>query len=64
MYNAYLCMLLSLSRNMEFSAAWFADPVFFGKYPDSMINNVGDRLPKFTDEQRVRITGSHDFYGQ
>ena len=24
-------------RYLEFQLAWFADPVFFGKYPDSMV---------------------------
>lgn len=22
---------------MDFQAGWFADPIYFGKYPDSMI---------------------------
>lgn len=52
------------SRNLIFQAAWFADPVFFGDYPDEMKDLVGDRLPSFTSAQSARIKGSHDFYGQ
>jgi len=38
------------NRKIEFEYAWFSDPLYYGKYPDSMIQLVGDRLPKFTDE--------------
>jgi beta-glucosidase len=46
----------------EFYIGWFADPIFYGKYPDSMIEKVGDRLPTFTKEQSDRIKGSVDFH--
>jgi hypothetical protein len=57
--------LLSLIviRNLEFQAGWYADPVFFGHYPQSMVEAIGDRLPTFTAEQSERIKGSYDFYG-
>lgn len=54
---------VTLCRNLEFQAGWYADPVFFGHYPQSMVDAVGDRLPKFTAEQSKRIKGSYDFYG-
>lgn len=50
-------------RYVEFQAGWFADPLFFGHYPQSMVDGVGDRLPSFTEEQRMRLLGSYDFYG-
>ena len=50
-------------RYLEFQLAWFADPVFFGKYPDSMVANVGERLPKFTPEEAAMLKGSWDFFG-
>ena len=50
-------------RYLEFQLAWFADPVFFGKYPDSMVERVGDRLPQFTPEEAAMLKGSHDFFG-
>src|SRR5690606_29717344 len=50
-------------RKIEFAISWFADPVYFGKYPDSMVAQLGDRLPTFTDEERALVEGSNDFYG-
>ncbi|KAG9542240.1 putative beta-glucosidase, partial [Aureobasidium melanogenum] len=50
-------------RKLEFSIAWFADPVYHGDYPQSMRKQLGDRLPKFTPEQRALVQGSNDFYG-
>ena len=51
------------NRKIEFAISWFADPVYFGKYPDSMVAQLGDRLPVFTDEERALVKGSNDFYG-
>ncbi|KAL3419391.1 beta-glucosidase a [Phlyctema vagabunda] len=50
-------------RKLEFSISWFADPVYFGRYPDSMIAQLGDRLPTFTPEEAALVKGSNDFYG-
>lgn len=51
------------NRKIEFSIAWFADPVHFGDYPDSMRKQLGDRLPSFTDEEKALVKGSSDYYG-
>ena len=50
-------------RKLEFSISWFADPIYFGKYPDSMIKQLGDRLPTFTAEESSLLRGSNDYYG-
>jgi beta-glucosidase len=49
-------------RHNEFTMSWFADPIVFGTYPESMIRLVGDRMPQFTEEQKVRIKGSYDYF--
>lgn len=49
-------------RKNEFSMAWFGDPIVFGRYPQSMIDRVGDRLLKFTPKQIDRLKGSYDFW--
>lgn len=54
--------VLAASRKNEFSLGWFADPIVFGDYPDSMRRWVGDRLPVFSAEQRKRLKGSYDFF--
>ncbi|PGH35333.1 beta-glucosidase [[Emmonsia] crescens] len=33
------------NRKIEFSISWFADSIYSGKYPDSMLKQLGDRLP-------------------
>lgn len=50
-------------RKIEFAISWFADPIYFGKYPDSMLKQLGDRLPTWTEEERALVQGSNDFYG-
>ncbi|MEM9527773.1 MAG: family 1 glycosylhydrolase, partial [Bacteroidota bacterium] len=50
-------------RSLEFFLGWFADPIYFGDYPDVMRERVGDRLPTFTAEEKVLITGSSDYFG-
>jgi beta-glucosidase len=50
-------------RRLDFAITWFADPVYFGKYPDSMRKQLGDRLPEFTDDEVALVKGSNDFYG-
>ena len=50
-------------RAVEFFLAWFADPIYFGKYPDVMIERLGDRLPQFTEEEIKLVKGSSDFFG-
>ena len=39
---------------------WFADPIYLGKYPDLMVKILGDRLPKFTDDEIKLVKGSSD----
>ena len=50
-------------RALEFFLGWFADPIYFGDYPESMRERVKDRLPEFTDNQKEVVTGSSDFFG-
>jgi beta-glucosidase len=50
-------------RKLEFAISWFGDPVYFGKYPDSMRKQLGDRLPEFTPEEAELVKGTNDFYG-
>lgn len=47
------------------SALWsrFLDPLVFGDYPNTMKQNVGSRLPAFTDDESKLVKGSFDFIG-
>ncbi|KAK1427311.1 hypothetical protein QVD17_15994 [Tagetes erecta] len=51
-------------RGIDFMLGWFMEPLYSGKYPNSMIKNVtDDRLPKFTKQQSKLVKGSYDFLG-
>jgi beta-glucosidase len=50
-------------RRMLWEIGWYADPMYFGDYPQEMKDLVGDRLPTFTTEQSEMLKGSSDFYG-
>ena len=39
---------------------WFADPIYLGSYPPVLVNMLGDRLPKFTEEEIALVKGSSD----
>lgn len=48
-------------RGYDFWYGWFMDPFTKGEYPASMQQIVGDRLPKFTEEEKKMVVGSLDF---
>jgi beta-galactosidase len=50
-------------RALEFFVSWFADPIYFGHYPASMVERVGERLPRFTQKESELLKGSADFFG-
>ncbi|KAH0975367.1 hypothetical protein GBA52_017266 [Prunus armeniaca] len=49
------------NRLFDFYLGWFMDPLVFGEYPKSMRELVKERLPKFTEEEKVMVKGSLDF---
>ncbi|CAI9104135.1 OLC1v1002756C1 [Oldenlandia corymbosa var. corymbosa] len=50
-------------RALDFMYGWFANPLVFGDYPESMKRLVGNRLPKFTAKESKLVKGSYDFIG-
>ena len=49
-------------RNFDFAIGWFGGPWTDGDYPQSLKNTLGDLLPTLTEEEKVSIKGSCDFY--
>lgn len=47
-------------EKMDFALGWFADPIYLGYYPESMIKRLGDRLPKLTEEEIRMVKGSSE----
>ncbi|XP_014491497.2 beta-glucosidase 12-like [Vigna radiata var. radiata] len=50
-------------RAIVFLYDWFMEPLNSGSYPVEMVNNIGERLPKFSMEQSLMAKGSFDFLG-
>ncbi len=50
-------------RALEFFLGWFADPVYFGDYPEVMKERIGDKLPRFSEKEKELLKGSSDFFG-
>ncbi|ESW21072.1 hypothetical protein PHAVU_005G039200 [Phaseolus vulgaris] len=51
------------SRALDFFFGWYAHPVTYGDYPESMKSSVGARLPTFTKVQSEGLKKSIDFLG-
>lgn len=39
------------------------DPLYFGDYPESMRDRLGDQLPEFSEEDKELLKSSTDFIG-
>ncbi|KMT14694.1 hypothetical protein BVRB_4g074620 isoform A [Beta vulgaris subsp. vulgaris] len=50
-------------RRLAFQLGWYLDPIFFGDYPQVMHERLGDKLPKFSQEERDLLQNSIDFIG-
>ncbi|GLJ09638.1 hypothetical protein SUGI_0113190 [Cryptomeria japonica] len=55
--------MAAAQRSRDFQLGWFLHPIIYGKYPDSMVEIVGTRLPKFSEEQSKIVKGSIDILG-
>ncbi|KAM0941498.1 putative beta-glucosidase [Dioscorea sansibarensis] len=55
--------IAAAKRSLDFMFGWFMNPLVYGDYPFSMRVYVGNRLPKFTEEQSKLVKGSFDFIG-
>lgn len=49
-------------RGLDFQLGWFSDPIFKGDYPEDMKKRLGSRLPTFTEEQKLLLKGSSDYF--
>jgi len=61
--SRYMRNCEAAERTRQFFLGWFADPVYFGDYPELMKVRLGDRLPTFTPAERALMKGSSDFFG-
>lgn len=50
-------------QDFIFSNTWWADPIFFGKFPDEAYEKFADRMISFTPEEFALVSQRLDFYG-
>eukprot|EP00930_Biecheleria_cincta_P017945 TRINITY_DN14127_c0_g1_i2.p1 TRINITY_DN14127_c0_g1~~TRINITY_DN14127_c0_g1_i2.p1 ORF type:complete len:677 (-),score=108.19 TRINITY_DN14127_c0_g1_i2:126-2156(-) len=50
-------------RALDWQLGWFADPIYKGRYPETMRKRCQDRLPTFTPMEIEILKGSADFFG-
>jgi len=50
--------LKAVQCSIDFWMAWFADPIYFGDYPECMKERLGEHLPRFTEEEKEMLKGS------
>lgn len=53
----------AVARGLDFEFGWIVNPITYGDYPKIMRVMVGDRLPRFTEEEVRMVRGSYDFLG-
>ena len=46
-----------------FELSWWADPIFFGKYPEDAYKILGDDMPEIQEGDMEVISQPVDFYG-
>ncbi|KAI8555998.1 hypothetical protein RHMOL_Rhmol05G0218600 [Rhododendron molle] len=51
------------ARRLDFQLGWYLDPIFYGDYPETMRERLGDRLPKFSEKNKELLRNSVDFLG-
>ncbi|KAH9605292.1 hypothetical protein KSS87_009174, partial [Heliosperma pusillum] len=52
---------IATQRAIDFTLGWMMDPLIHGKYPDSLMKQIGTRLPSFTEEESKVVKDSCDF---
>ncbi|KAL4352675.1 hypothetical protein GQ457_06G013180 [Hibiscus cannabinus] len=51
------------ARRLDFQLGWYLCPLYYGDYPAVMLERLGDRLPKFSQEEKKLLLNSLDFLG-
>ena len=52
------------SPNALMNVSLWSDPIFFGRYPQEVVDTYGSDMPAWTEEEMQLISQPLDFYGQ
>jgi len=61
--EAYEGSFRSEGKGFTFSMSYWSDPVYLGHYPEDLVEEFGDLIPKFTEEEWALVSQPLDFYG-
>lgn len=53
----------SIKKDFIMSNAWWADPIFLGKYPEEAAELFGDKMYSFSEKEWAIVSQKLDFYG-
>ncbi|KAL8055343.1 hypothetical protein ABFX02_04G049600 [Erythranthe guttata] len=51
------------TRRLDFQLGWYLDPIYYGDYPETMREKLGDSLPHFSERDKELLNNSIDFVG-
>ncbi|GLT87929.1 hypothetical protein SLE2022_059800 [Rubroshorea leprosula] len=51
------------ARRLDFQLGWYIHPLYYGDYPQVMREKLGNRLPKFSEEDKELLRNTMDFVG-
>ncbi|CDP04149.1 unnamed protein product [Coffea canephora] len=55
--------LRAAARRIDFQLGWYLDPIFYGDYPETMRERLGEKLPEFSQKDKELLRNSLDFVG-
>lgn len=55
--------IAAVDRMQAFQVRWVLDPIYYGRYPEMLVDRLGDRLPRFSEGEAQLLRGSVDFLG-
>lgn len=61
--EAKLKSFSAANRDFAMSITWWSDPIIFGKYPDDVMEYLGDNKPEIKEGDMELISQPIDFYG-
>lgn len=62
-YHSVATVIASLLRSFLIIFFRYLDPIFYGDYPETMRERLGEHLPEFSEKDKELLKNSLDFVG-